>query len=102
MLEWYYQTVQDQYVQEDGHTTKGEDGSFMQISGFKVNIDTNVETVVVNENGMLGGVGDRRRVISVVQVLPNGDYAEIDLNKTYTVAMNEHMPFAAVAECSLS
>ena len=77
-------------IAENGNA-KGEDGGFQQVSGIKYTIDTSIpSSVSLDENGMFVSVANTRRV-SNVQVLQNGEYVSLELNKTYTVASSNYM-----------
>ena len=63
----------------------GEFGGFIQVSGLKYTINTDIETPVkVNGEGTLISIEGNRRV-SDVYVLENGEYVPIDVDKTYKV-----------------
>ena len=64
----------------------GEFGGFIQVSGLKYTINTDVESsVVTDESGMLVSIGDNRRV-SDVYILKDGEYVPIDKDAYYTVS----------------
>lgn len=66
-----------------------EDGSFMQVSGVKFEVDASIPSpVVVDAYNLFAGVGEGPRRISHVQVLnkENGHYEAVDLNRNYTLA----------------
>lgn len=66
----------------------GEDGSFMQVSGLKFEVDTSVPSpVLVDKYHYFVGVGEGKRRVSDVQVLDKetGLYQPIDLNRQYTL-----------------
>ncbi len=87
-LEYSYRNVKSEYT-KDGKAY-GEDGSFMQISGMRLTVDTSVATDInVDENDAMLGVNGNRRVKNV-EILENGEYVPIDLNKTYTLAGNDY------------
>ncbi len=84
----YYKVLKD-YKNEKGAI--GEDGSFACISGLKCEIDTNSESsAVFDEKDNLISVGNNRRVKNV-KILENGEYVDIDLNKTYRLASHTYM-----------
>lgn len=65
-----------------------EDGSFMQVSGVKFEVDPTVPTpVIVDENDLFAGVGDGKRRVSGVQVwdADTRAYQPVDLNRKYTL-----------------
>lgn len=89
MLEYFYSSVQSEYV-VDG-SPYGENGSFMQVSGLKLTVDTSIETSIeVDAEDALIGVGEIRRVKDV-QVLKDGEYVPIDPEETYTIAGQDYM-----------
>jgi 2',3'-cyclic-nucleotide 2'-phosphodiesterase (5'-nucleotidase family) len=66
-----------------------EDGSFMQVSGVKFEVDTTVPTPVnIDEYHLFAGVGEGRRRVSHVQIWDKASqqYLPVDLNRTYTLA----------------
>ncbi len=72
---------------------EGENGGFLQVSGLKYTIYTGTaSTVTTDTSGMYSGVTGARRV-GDVQVLDKatGEYAPIDLAKTYTLASHNYM-----------
>ncbi len=88
-LEYVYSSTQSEYV-KDGNAV-GENGSFMQISGMKLTINTDIPTSIeVDESDNLISVGDTRRV-SDVMVLKDGEYVPIDPEETYTVAALDYV-----------
>ena len=89
MLEYFYRNVQAEYVL-DGKAY-GEEGSFMQISGMKLTVNTSVESSVeTDETDEMTGIGGTRRV-SDVMILEGEDYVPLDPEKTYTLASNDYM-----------
>jgi len=69
----------------------GEYGSFMQLSGIKVTIDTSITPdVVVNDVDDFISVGENRRVSDVMVLVDDVLYEPIDLEKTYTVGGNDY------------
>ncbi|MBD5548047.1 MAG: bifunctional metallophosphatase/5'-nucleotidase [Lachnospiraceae bacterium] len=91
MLEMAYAYVEAEYENADGPV--GESAGFMQVSGLKLVIDTNItSTVLLDENGMFKSVSGERRV-GEVQVLNKltGKYEEIDPEKIYTLASNNYI-----------
>ena len=87
-LEFAYRYVQHEYVKDD--QPYGEYGSFMQVSGLKLTIDTSKQAdVTTDENDNLISSNSINR-ISDVQVLIDGNYEPIDLDKTYTVASHNY------------
>ncbi|MBQ6335076.1 MAG: bifunctional metallophosphatase/5'-nucleotidase [Erysipelotrichaceae bacterium] len=88
-LEFAYRYTEGIY-KLDGNAV-GESGAFLQISGLKCTIDTSIQAdIMVDENSMFTGVGERRRVKDVM-VLENGEYVPIDPNKIYTVASTDYV-----------
>lgn len=69
----------------------GENGGFMQCSGIRYTIDTSIPSpVVIDENGIYQGIEGERRVKNV-EVLENGEYVPIDLEKMYVVAGTDYV-----------
>ena len=64
-----------------------ENGSFMQVSGMRYSYDISIpSSVLYDSHNIFVGVGDTRRVTSVeVQDKETGEWAPLDVNKTYTV-----------------
>lgn len=70
----------------------GENGSFLHVSGLKFTINIGVESsVVMDDKGMLQGIGATRRVSDVQIQQPDGSYAPIDPNAVYTMASHDYM-----------
>lgn len=89
MLEYFYRSVKPDYV-KDG-LAFGEDGSFQQISGLKLTVNTSIpSSVVTDDMDMFVSVAGERRV-SDVYVLQNGEYVPLDPEKTYTVASHNYL-----------
>lgn len=87
-LEYTYRNVKKEYV--NNSMAYGEDGSFMQVSGIKLTIDTSITSdITVDENDNFISVNKNRRVKDVM-VLEDGEYVPIDLNKTYTLAGTDY------------
>ena len=66
-----------------------ENGSFMQVSGVKFEVDVSVPTPVKeDEYHLFVGVGEGKRRVRNVMVLDkeNGVYQPVDLNQRYTLA----------------
>ena len=66
-----------------------EDGSFMQVSGVKFEVDTTVPTPVEkDEYHLFAGVGEGQRRVSHVQVWDKDSrqFLPVDLNRTYSLA----------------
>jgi len=70
-----------------------EDGSFQHVSGITFEIDRAIpSSVVLDENMMFKSVDGERRVKNIkVLDAAVGEYAPIDLNKTYTLASHNHL-----------
>ena len=84
MLEYFYRHVQPEYI-KDGKAF-GEDGSFAQVSGLKLTVDTSVEsTAEADETDAFTGVSGARRVKDVM-ILKDGEYLPIDPEAVYTMA----------------
>lgn len=70
----------------------GENGGFLQVSGLKYTIDASVEsTVEVDEQGMFVSCEGARRVRDVRVLQEDGSYAELEPDKTYTVASHNYL-----------
>jgi len=81
-LEYCYSNVLSDYYKDD--KAIGENGSFMQISGLKITIDTSVKSsVVVDDTDNFVSVGETRRIKDVLVLNKNNEYEPIDINKTY-------------------
>lgn len=81
--------VKSEYT--DGAWAIGEDGGFLSVAGLKFEVDTSIPTSVkLDENGMFLEVAGERRVKNV-KVLENGEYVDIDPEKTYTVACHNYL-----------
>lgn len=66
-----------------------EDGSFMQVSGVKFEVDTTVPTSIQrDEYHLFAGVGEGKRRVSHVQIWDKDSqqYLPVDLERTYTLA----------------
>lgn len=89
MLEYFYSVVESEYRNET--SAIGEDGSFGQISGLKLEVDTSIKTpCVMDSNWSLLKIEGQRRVKNV-KVLKNGQYVDIDVNETYRFASHNYM-----------
>ncbi len=87
MLEYYGRNAQPETVDLVNKTAIGEEGSYPNVSGITFTIDTTVESsVIVDDDDMLVGVGDVRR-ISNIKI--GGE--DIDYAKTYTLAGSGYM-----------
>jgi len=83
-LEYCYSNVLKNYCQ-DGKAI-GENGSFMQISGMKITIDTSVNTSIeVDDTDNFVSIKDTRRIKNVEILNRNNEYEPIDVNKIYTL-----------------
>lgn len=70
----------------------GEFGSFQHVSGLKYTINSAIESsVVMDDKGMLAGIGDTRRVSNVQVLRDDGTYAPIDPEAIYTLASHNYM-----------
>jgi len=88
-LEYVYRYT-DLVYEVDGRVY-GEYGSFMQLSGLKVTIDTSITPdVVVNDVDDFIEVGEKRRLSDVMVLVDDALYEPIDLNKTYIVCGNDY------------
>ena len=66
-----------------------EDGTFMQVSGMKFEVDTSVPSLVVlDENGLFSHVGEGSRRVGNLRILDRetGEYMPVDLERSYTLA----------------
>lgn len=89
IMEYFYRNTQDIYV-KDGNAC-GEDGSFQQVSGMKLTINTSIPTpIIVDENDMLIGIEGERRV-SDVYILEGSEYKPLDVNRTYTLTTTNYV-----------
>ncbi len=67
-------------------------GGFLQVSGLKYTIDTNVDsTVVLDDDKMFVEVAGDRRVGNVQVLNKDGKYEPIDLKATYSLASHNYM-----------
>ena len=72
----------------------GEDGSFMQVSGVKFEVDASVPSpVVVDGFGLFQHVGEGARRVSRLQIWDKNSqtYLSVDLEKRYTIASFNYM-----------
>ena len=77
---------------DDGDDAVGENGGFLQVSGLRYTIDTSIpSTVEVDEAGMFLACGENRRVRDVQVLQPDGSYAPIEPDKTYTLASHNYL-----------
>ncbi len=75
----------------DGVNALGESGGFLQVSGLKFEIDTSVpSSVKLSATDAFVEVTGERRVKNV-KVLCNGEYVDIDPDKTYTLASHNFL-----------
>ena len=78
-------------VSSEGGNAVGESGGFLQVSGLKYTIDTSIPSGVKKDaDGLFSGVEGERRVKDVY-VLENGEWTQIDPEKTYTLASHNYM-----------
>ena len=66
-----------------------EDGTFMQVSGMKFEVDASVPSpVVLDEVELFSHVADAPRRVGGLQILDkeSGEYLPVDLDKRYTLA----------------
>lgn len=71
-----------------------EDGTFMQVSGMKFEIDTSVPSpVLTDENGLFLSVGEGVRRVNDLQILDTETrtYQPVDEQKTYIVASIDYL-----------
>ena len=89
-LEVAYYAVEAEY-QKDGKAY-GENGSFLQVSGLKLTVDTSIASpVVFDDIGMVVSIGDVRRVMDVQVMNDAGEYEPIDPEAIYTVASHNYL-----------
>ena len=72
----------------------GEDGSFMQVSGVKFEVDASVPSpVVVDGFGLFQHVGEGARRVNRLQIWDKKSqtYLPVDLEKRYTIASFNYM-----------
>lgn len=92
MFEYFVEDVQSEYVKNN--QAYGENGSFPQISGLKIEIDTSIPSSVVkedNETAALLSIGNTRRITKMEVIQDNGSYAPVDPSKTYTFATTNYV-----------
>ena len=78
-------------ISENGQAV-GEDGSFLQVSGLKLTIDTSISTPVrLDEMGMLQAIEGERRVKDVQVLGKDGTYTALDPNATYLFASHNYL-----------
>ena len=78
-------------VSSEGGNAVGESGGFLQVSGLKYTIDTSIPSGVKKDaDGLFSGVEGERRVKDVY-VLENGEWTQLDPEKTYTLASHNYM-----------
>lgn len=66
-----------------------EDGTFMQVSGMKMEVDASVPSPVVLDNDdLFSHIDDKPRRIACLQILDkdSGEYLPVDLDRRYTLA----------------
>ena len=70
-----------------------EQGSFMQVSGMRFDVDTTVKSpVLYDEDDMYNGVKDAPRRVSNLQILnSSGGYDAVVLDKIYTIASFDYL-----------
>ena len=82
-LEMSVHNVEKEY--RDGNNPVGEYAGFLQVSGISFDVDTSIESpVILDGSNKFVSVNGKRR-ISNIKVLEDGEYQDLDLNKTYTV-----------------
>jgi len=88
-LEYVYRYTKLDYISDGKNNC--EYGSFMQISGLKLTIDTSITPdVAVDDEDNLVEVGEARRLKDVMVLNDNGEYEPIDLEKTYVLGSNNY------------
>lgn len=72
-----------------------ESGAFMQVSGLRFEVDSNVPSPVVKDEktSLYSHVGEGKRRVSHVEVLDkqSGEYKEVDLSRIYTMATLDYL-----------
>lgn len=69
----------------------GERGGFLHVSGLKFDVDTSISSpVILDEYEDLKEIVGKRRV-SNIKILQNGEYVDIDPNKTYTITTIDYI-----------
>jgi len=83
-LEYTYRITKLDYITDNKNNC--EYGSFMQVSGIKLTIDTSITSdVVVDDDDNFVSVGEVRRIKDVFVMNENNEYEPIDLEKTYII-----------------
>ena len=76
----------------NGSNALGELGGFLQVSGLRYTIDTNIpSTVEKDSTGFFTGVKGRRRVKNVQVLRKDGSYVNIDPKAKYTLACHNYL-----------
>lgn len=89
-LEFGARFVEAEYASEE--KALGENGGFLQVSGLRFCIDTNVDSAVeTDENEMFLSVAGAYRVSDVEVQNADGSYSPLDLEKTYTAASTDYL-----------
>ena len=91
MFEYFVMTTEKEY-KKDGLSI-GESGSFQQVSGLKVTVDTTIPSPVVlkkDTTDVFDHIEGPRR-ISSMHVLENNEYVPINKDKKYIVASTDYL-----------
>lgn len=98
-LEFCSRYTQSEYKNSEGPI--GEFGGFASVSGLKYIINTSISSsVLVGENNEFISVEGERRV-SDIEVLENGEYVPLDLDKTYTIASHDFLLLSGGDGCNM-
>lgn len=98
-LEFCSRYTQSEYKNSEGPI--GEFGGFASVSGLKYIINTSISSsVLVGENNEFISVEGERRV-SNIEVLENGEYVPLDLDKTYTIASHDFLLLSGGDGCNM-
>ena len=88
-------------IYKDSNGVVGEFGGFANVSGLKYSINTSIESSVeVDSSGMFVSVNGDRRVFDI-KVLENGEYKDLELDKTYTIASHNYLIKSAGDGCNM-
>lgn len=83
-LEFSVSKIQKDAYNSDGSI--GEFGGFLQVSGITFEVDTSIDSPVIrDENNLLKEISGTRRVKNVKVLDSNGNYVDLDEDKTYKV-----------------
>lgn len=98
-LEFCSRLTQANY--KDSNGAIGEFGGFASVSGLRYEINTSVpSSVEVNLNDEFVAVTGERRVTNI-EVLENGVYSPLELDKTYSVASHDFLLLSGGDGCNM-